>query len=173
MSTTQPHSASRSTPPSSRSGAVAVVALVLALVAVGLSTWTALRHNPTGAAEPTYTAAQQNDAKTAICSATEVVRKGVSLNTNLQGPGGEGDVTGALAVAANARLSLSDGGQYLLTRLEPATPTELADAVKQFANTLLDIGAAATAGVSNGDPAQAARLRTADTQNTAVTERCK
>jgi len=162
-----------STPPPNRSGAVAVVALVLAVVAVGLSAWTVLRHTSDGPAEPSYTAAQQNDAKTAICTAADLVRKGVSLNTNLQSPGGDGDVTGSLAVAANARVSLSDGGQYLRARLDPATPTELADAVRQFANTLLDIGAAATAGIPNSDPAQADRLRTADTQNAAVTERCK
>jgi hypothetical protein len=34
----------------------------------------------------------------------------------------------------NARISLYDGGQYLLARLDPATPPELADAVKKFAN---------------------------------------
>ncbi|GAB7070797.1 hypothetical protein [Mycolicibacterium hodleri] len=152
---------------------VPLVALVLSVIAVGVATWTALRPASTGPTEPTYTSAQQSDAKTAICSAADTVRRGVSLNTNLQGPGGEGDVVGSLAVAANARLSLSDGGQYLITRLDPATPTDLADAVKQFANTLLDIGAAATAGMPNSDPAQAARLRTADTQNNAVVDRCK
>ena len=170
MSTSQQ---SHTAPTPNRGGAVAVVALVLSLIAVGLATWTALRPTPSNSTEPTYTAAQQSDAKTAICAATDVVRKGISLNTNIQGPGGEGDVVGSLAVAANARLSLSDGGQYLITRLDPATPTELADAVKQFANTLLDIGAAATAGMPNSDPAQAARLKTADTQNNAIIEGCK
>ena len=173
MSTSERPPTQRATPAPNRSGVVAVIALVLSVVAVGLSAWAAFRPAPGGTSEPTYTTAQQSDAKTAICAATDVVRKGVSLNTNLQSPGGEGDVTGSLAVAANARLSLSDGGQYLITRLDPATPSELASAVRQFANTLLDIGAAATAGMPNSDPAQAARLRTADTQNTAVTERCK
>lgn len=151
---------------------VAVLAVVLSLIAVGLSAWAALRP-ARGADEVTYTSAQQNDAKTAICAAANLVRKGVSLNTNIQIPGGQEDVTGSLAVAANARVSLSDGGQYLIARLEPATPTELATAVKEFANTLMDIGAAATAGSPNTDPDQAARLRTADTQNTAVTDLCK
>ena len=152
---------------------IPIVALVLSVIAVGLAAWAVLRPASSGPAEPTYTAAQQNDAKTAICAATDLVRRGVSLNTNLQIPGGEADVTGSLAVAANARVSLSDGGQYLISRLDPATPTELAGAVKEFANTLLDIGAAATAGSPNTDPEQAARLRTADTQNNAVIERCK
>jgi len=164
MSTSEQPSAQRVIP---------IVALVLSVVAVALAAWAVLRPTPSGPAEPTYTAAQQSDAKTAICAATDLVRRGVSLNTNLQIPGGEADVTGSLAVAANARVSLSDGGQYLISRLDPATPADLAASVKEFANTLLDIGAAATAGSPNTDPEQAARLRTADTQNNAVIERCK
>jgi hypothetical protein len=156
-----------------RGGAVAIIALVLSLIAVGLSAWTAFRPAREGPDEATYTTAQQSDAKTAICGAADVVRKGVSLNTNLQSPGGEADVTGSLAVAANARLSLSNGGQYLIARLDPAVPKELADAVKEFATTLLDIGAASTAGSPNTDPDQAARLRSADSENAKVVELCK
>lgn len=100
------------------------------------------------------------------------MRKGVSLNTNLQPPGGPEDVTGSLAVAANARISLYDGGQYLLVRLDPATPPDLADAVKDFGKLLMDIGANAAAGAQN--PAgQAARLKEADAANTKVTDLCK
>ena len=156
-----------------RGGVVAVIALILSLIAVGLAAWTAFRPASAGSTEAAYTTAQRNEAKSAICSAADVVRKGVSLNTNLQSPGGEADVTGSLAVAANARLSLSDGGQYLIARLDPAVPDELAAAVRAFANTLLDIGAAATAGSPNTDPDQAARLRAADSQNTKVAELCK
>ncbi len=156
-----------------RGGAVAIVALILALIAVGLAAWAAFRPTPTTSAESTYTTAQQGAAKSTVCAAANVVRKGISLNTNLQSPGGNGDVTGSLAVAANARVSLSDGGQYLLARLDPATPTELAAAVRKFANTLLDIGAAATAGSPNTDPDQAARLRDADADNAKVIELCR
>jgi hypothetical protein len=151
-----------------------VIALVLSLIAVGLAAWAAFGPSRKAApAETAYTASQQGDAKSAICAAADVVRRGISLNTNLQSPGGEGDVTGSLAVAANARVSLSDGGHYLIARLDPATPTELADAVKKFANSLLDIGAAATAGSPNTDPDQAVRLRDADAENSKVTELCK
>lgn len=156
-----------------RGGVLAVIAVILSLVALGLSAWTALRPAHESPATSDYTAGQQNDAKTAVCAAADVVRRGISLNTNLQSPGGEGDVTGSLAVAANARLSLSDGGQYLIARLDPATPAAVADAVKKFANTLLDIGAAATAGSPNTDPDQAARLRAADAENAKVAELCK
>lgn len=160
-------------PPRSKNG-LAIVAVVLALVAVGLSAWAAFGPDRKSAGV-TYGPTQQSEAKTAVCAAAELVRKGVTLNTNLQSPGGggPGDVTGALAVAANARLSLSDGGSYLLARIDPATPTDVAGAVRKFANTLLDIGAAATAGMPNSDPEQAARLRAADTANTEITRLCK
>ena len=116
---------------------------------------------------------QRADAKQKICAATNLVRKGVSLNTNLQPPGGPEDVTGTLAVVANARISLYDGGQYLLARLDSATPPELSDAVKKLANLLMDIGAAATSGAQNTEPEQAARLKDVDATNATITEQCK
>ena len=76
-------------------------------------------------------------------------------------------------MAANARVSLYDGGQYLLARLDPLTPPDLADAVRKFANQLMDIGAASTAGAQNTDPDQFARLRDADVANATVVQLCK
>jgi hypothetical protein len=156
-----------------RVSAVSVVALIVALAALGLAGWATFRPARQPAAESSYSASQSADAKTATCAATELVRKGVSLNTNLQSPGGDADVTGSLAVAANARLSLSNGGQYLINRLDPATPKELATDVRDFANTLMDIGAASSAGALNTDPDQAARLSHADALNVKITEACK
>src|SRR4029077_9772 len=98
--------------------------------------------------------------------------KGVSRNACLQPPGGPEDMTGTLAVVANARVALYDGGQYLLARLDPATPPDLADAVKKFANLLMDIGAAATSGQQNSEPEQAMRLKEADVANGTITELC-
>jgi hypothetical protein len=65
-------------------------------------------------------------------------------------------------------ISVYDGGQYLLARLAPATPTDLADAVRGFANGLMDIGAAATAGAQNTDPEPAKRLSDADAASTRI-----
>jgi hypothetical protein len=149
---------------------LSVVTLIVAVAALALAAWAAFRPGPAG---PEYTAAEQSDAKAAVCAATDVVRKGISHNTTVPVPGGDGDVTGSLAVAANARLSLSEGGQYLASRLDPATPPELAESVRRFANTLMDIGAAAIAGEQNSDPAQAARLHDADATNVKITEACK
>jgi hypothetical protein len=160
---------------SSRGGRILlIVTLVVAVVALALSGWSLIRLAREGTADsPNYSGAQRADAKQKICAATDLVRKGVSLNTNLQPPGGPEDITGTLAVAANARISLYDGGQYLLARLDPATPLDLSDAVKKFANLLLDIGAGATAGMQNSHPEQAAKLKEADTLNGTITNLCK
>ena len=99
--------------------------------------------------------------------------RGVKLNTSIPVPGGPEDVVGTLAVGANARLSAYVGGLYLLDRLDAATPEELADGVRGFANLLTDIGATATAGASDSDPDQAARLKAADAANTKLGELCK
>lgn len=173
MTSTEPSARHHAGDSSRRGTAVAVIALVLALAALGLAAWAAFRPVQKSAAEESFSTTQQTDAKVAICKAADLVRRGISLNTNLPIPGGEADVTGSLAVAANARLSLSDGGFYLTQRLDPATPSELADAVKSFANTLMDIGAAATSGSPNTDPDQAARLRDADGENAKVADLCK
>jgi hypothetical protein len=150
------------------------ITLVVAVAAVVLSAWALYRQSQEGTPDsPNYSGAQRADAKTKVCAAADVVRKGVSLNTNLQPPGGPEDVTGTLAVAANARVSLYDGGQYLLARIDPATPPELADAAKKFANLLMDIGASATAGSQNSEPEQAARLKEADASNAAIMQLCK
>jgi hypothetical protein len=151
-----------------------IVTLVVAVLALALSGWLLIRITQQGTPDsPNYSGAQRADAKQKVCAATDLVRKGVSLNTNLQPPGGPEDITGTLAVAANARISLYDGGQYLLARLDPATPPDLSDAVKKFANLLLDIGAGATSGAQNSQPEQAARLKEADTLNHTITELCK
>jgi hypothetical protein len=153
--------------------ALSLITLLIAVVAIALAGWTLFRSMDSGSSEPSYSDTQRADAKVKICGAMDIVRRGVSLNTNLQPEGGPGDVTGSLAVAANARLALFNGGEYLLARLVPATPKDLSDAVRKFANTLLDIGAAATAGAQNSEPAQAARLKDADSANTTIMELCK
>lgn len=162
---------------SDRSRTIAIAALVLAILAVALGAYAALRttgsdsSNEPGAAG-SYDQAQQDEAKATICSAFDTVRDGVGLNTNASAPGGPEDLTGTLAVAANARLSLLGGGQYLLARLEPATPADFAEEVRVFADKLLDIGAAAVAGTQTTDPVQATRLKDAQEMSVSIAEKC-
>ena len=59
-----------------------------------------------------------------------------------------------------------------MARIDPATPKELAEAARGCANTLMDIGAAATAGAMDTDPDQVARLHSADEANIALGKLC-
>ncbi len=146
---------------------------MVALVAAGVAVWALLKEPPAPETASVFTGTSTDDPKGNICDAFDVVRNGVQINTNLTPPGGRDDVTGTMAVAANARLSLYDGGQYLLARLQPGTPQDLADAVRKFANNLMDIGARSTTGIPNSEPAQAARLKEVDSANTTIINLCK
>lgn len=147
-----------------------LVVAIIALTALGLAAWALLR--PASGSNPDYSDAQRTDAKSKTCAAFDVVRSGVKLNTSIAAPGGAEDLTGNLAVVANARLAAYAGGLYLSDRMNPATPTELANEVRGFASVLTDIGAAATAGAGDSDPDQAARLKDADAANTKIGELC-
>ena len=149
------------------SPAVAISALVTAVLALAVAVVALLRTLDTG---PEYTDQQRAEATARICEAFQTVRTGVATNTNIEAPD---DIAGALAAAANARVALLDGGQYLLARLDPATPGDLSGEVRRFAGQLMDIGAAATAGVPNDDPVQAARLQDAEAASTAISGRCR
>src|SRR5262245_8945048 len=74
---------------------------VIAMLGAALSGWLWYRQAHEGTVNtPNYTDAQRADAKQKICATMDLVREGVSLNTNLQPPGGPEDVTSTLAVAA-------------------------------------------------------------------------
>lgn len=148
------------------------ITLILAAAALALSGWALFRTFPDSATELRYTGEQQQQAEQRACAAADLVRRGVTLNTGEPGPVAPDDVAGTLAAAANARLALYDGGQYLLARLEPATPTELAEAVQRLAGGLTDLAAAATAGVPDSDPAQTARRADAEAADAEVRRLC-
>jgi hypothetical protein len=105
-----------------------------------------------------------------VCTAFNAVSQAVTGQThNDLGP----DPVAQAAVAGNARLALLGGGQYLLSRLDSATPSELADPVRSFANDLQDIGIYALAGVPNTDAVQAGRLTQADLTRKQIVDLCK
>lgn len=151
---------------------LSTLTLVVAVAALGVGLW-ALLSDSEESSEPAYTEEQSAEATTKTCEAFESVRRGVSINSNRAAPGGEEDVVGSLAVAANARLSLLGGGQYLLAVLDPATPEELQNQVREFGVTLMDIGAGSTAGVPTTDPAQSERMQRADEMSRSIAEACQ
>ena len=143
----------------------APVALVVAVVALALAIWGLFSESSN-----TPETALAGDPKTRVCTAFETVTKAVPLQTNNDlGPG----PVAQAAVAANARLALFGGGQYLLNSLDSATPEELADAVRSFATNLRDIGINALAGAKNSDPDQVIRMAQGDTTRLLIGDLCK
>lgn len=138
----------------------------IALLALGVAAWAIVLAWPQkkATAEPTA------ESKQKVCVAFDTVARAVQLQTHADlGP----DPVGQTAVAANARLSLIGGGEYLLSRLDDQTPPDLAEAVRLFANNLEDIGVNALAGVTNDDPQQTARLTAGEEGRNKVAELCK
>lgn len=144
---------------------VAPAALVIAMIAVGLAAW-ALVQSP---AEPAVDAQQSEAAKARVCDAFDIVLKAVSMQTNADLGA---DPVARQAVAANARLATLGGGEYLLSRLGPATPNDLADAVRTFANDIQDVGMNQLVGISNADPQVAALLGTAQDASERIARMC-
>lgn len=148
-------------------GVLALLALAVAVTALVFTLWRG--HAP---AEESYTGTQRADAKAQACANAALVRNAVMLNTNRALPENAGAV-GTVATAANARIALFNGGQYLLARLAPATPPELAASIRDFGNALMDVGAAAIAETPNTDPKQAQRLSKADELSKHIVDLCK
>ncbi len=125
--------------------AIAVIAVVLAVIG-----WFRPSTGP-----GKFSGQQADDAKAHICQVTGTVRQATSMNTNLTNPV-PGDPIGGLAIAANARLALYAGGDYLLQRLdaEPATPADLHKAVTELANTMQELGINYLAGAAADSPVQ-------------------
>ena len=131
---------------------MALLALIVALTAIGVAAWAMVMAWPKAA----DTSQSSAESKVKACAAFDTVGKAVQLQTHADlGP----DPIAQTAVASNARLSLIPGGEYLLSRLDDQTPPELAEAVRSFANNLDDTGMNALAGATNEDPQQEHRPR--------------
>ncbi|MGH7042836.1 MAG: hypothetical protein ACREFY_11975 [Acetobacteraceae bacterium] len=118
----------------------AFISLAIALVslAVGVVGWfRPAPHNnePPAPPKPTYTDQQVTDAKTSVCAAFGKIDHALGVADALRS--GASDSTAQLAVATSTRQVFEVGSRYLLTKLteEPATPPDLADAVRRLANS--------------------------------------
>lgn len=149
--------------------AIALIATVLAIV--GWFRPTAPSPPPTSVSPgPTYTEQQISDAKSHACAAFDLVNKGMTLETNGQL---SKDPAMELAQGANARLTTISSGWYLKARLEPATPVDLAGAVRHLSDVLLDLGANYLAGAKDDQPAQNALKNEGITAFEKVSDFCK
>lgn len=149
-------------------GWMAPAALIVALVATGISFWSAVESSDarTSAAE----VLSADEAKSKACSAFDIVQRAVNLQTNADlGP----ELVAREVVAANARLATIGGGQYLLHNLNAGAPAELGDAMRSFANDLLEVGMGQLAGLSSHSPDQAGRLAYLEALRPQIVELCR
>jgi hypothetical protein len=105
-----------------------------------------------------------------VCATYEKVHQAVLTNT---GRSGGTDPIALLGVAANARLALYDGGQYLLKALaeRPATPPELATAVRQLVDSYQQLAVNYMAEVSQSEIDSS--LHAGDQPNATIYDICK
>jgi hypothetical protein len=118
---------------------------------------------------PLYSSQQISDAKAKVCAAHDKVHHAVGLTSGRS----SNDPPLHLAIATSGRQALDVGGSYLLTTLaeQPATPPDLAAAVRKLANTFQELTVDYLAEVSDSelDPL----LRTSDQLTTNVEGLCK
>jgi len=151
------------------------VAWLVALTLVGgvaLVGWLrpAQDHKPTGS--PTYTDQQVANAKSNICTAFEKVQRGLSFaHSHVDSNGYTPDAGGA----ALTQVALDAGSRYLLTKLaeEPATPTDLATAVRNEANAEQEALIGYMAGLTVSAPELQSTLNASNEATATVRQLCK
>ena len=141
-----------------------LITLVIALagVAIGFVGW--FRPVPNHAqppAKPTYTDQQVAEAKAKVCAAFEKLDRALRVANAL--PSG----ADTLVTALNIRQVFDVGSRHLLATLteEPATPADLATAVRKQGSTLEEAVIDYQRGFSNSDP----EMRPVVEANTAAT----
>ncbi|MCV7166447.1 hypothetical protein H7I75_19980 [Mycobacterium stomatepiae] len=118
----------------------------------------------------TFSEQQIAAAKTKVCATYQKVHQAVLVNT---GRSGGTDQTAVLGLAANARIALYDGGDYLLRTLadEPATPSEVAAAVRRLANSYQELAIGYMAEASQSETESS--LHAGDEPNSTLSCICK
>lgn len=125
------------------------LAIALIALAVGVVGWfRPAPHNNQPPPKPAYTQQQIADAKAKVCAAVGKFDRAVSVGNAL--PRG----SDALVAAINSRQIFDVFSRHLLATLaeEPATPADLATAVREEASTLEEVVIAYQDGLSNSDP---------------------
>jgi hypothetical protein len=123
-------------------------------------------------AAPTYSAEQVANAKTSVCAAFEKVQHALDLANS---HAGSTDYATQLATAALTHEALDAGSRYLLSTLaeEPATPPDLATAVRNGANADQEALIGYLNGLPASDPAMQPSLNASDEATATVRRLCK
>ena len=101
--------------------------------------------------KPSYTAQQTAAAKAKVCTAFEQIDRALTVAQSFSG---SSEQTAVLAVATSTRQVLDIGNRYLLATLtqEPATPSDLAIAVRKQTNAFQQLLIGYLDGLHYGDP---------------------
>lgn len=151
--------------------------LLIALAAIGLALGAWFRplpsNKPTPApARPTFTEQQVTDAKASVCAAFQKTDHALDLSSARVGGN---DPTATLTVATSVRQVLDFSSRYLRARLaeEPATPPDLADAVRTLANSYQEATMDYLAGLTNSDSELQPSLHAGDEATLKIRGLCK
>jgi uncharacterized membrane protein YebE (DUF533 family) len=129
-------------------------------------------HKPPAA--PTYTDQQVANAKTNVCAAFEKVQQAESSarsHAHVDSNGYAAD----LGAAALTQVALDAGSRYLLTKLdeEPATPLDLATAVRNEANAVQEALIGYINGLTTSAPELQSTLSASDEATATALRLCK
>jgi hypothetical protein len=152
------------------------VMLLVTLVAVGASVilWFHSTRDTKAITTPTpaYGEQQVADAKSKVCSAFENVWNAEKVAGERNGGT---DPTATLAVATSIRQVLDFGSRYLMNQVnaEPATPADLAAAIRQLSDVYQQLTINYLDGLTNADPKLGPLLTALDKQTYTVQGLCK
>jgi hypothetical protein len=151
----------------------AALAIALVALAVGLVGWfRPAPHNNQPPPKPAYTQQQIADAKADVCTAFGKLDRAVDL---VQAQVGSNDHATQIGVAALTEILLDFGGRYLSTTLDekPATPSELAAAVRKKTSAYKEMLVNYLDGIHLSDPAMQPALTASDDATATIRRLCK
>jgi hypothetical protein len=151
---------------------VALATALIALVVAVVGWFRPAPHNNQPPPKPAYTDQQVTTAKANVCTAFRQVDHAVDL---VQAQVGSTDHATQVGVAALTEILLDFGNRYLSTTLdtEPATPPDLAAAVRTKANAFQQMLLNYLDGVQLSDPAMQPAVTASDKATEKLRRLCK
>lgn len=147
----------------------AALTVATAALAVGILGWFRPAPPPP-AQEPVFTEQQVEAAKERACAAFDLVKRSLIMQTEEE----HSDDTAKIdARAANARLAIASGANYLHLHLDSAAPQDIDSAIRKLSSVMMDLVENYMTGARDSDPEQSVRLEQAESLVRDITELCK
>jgi hypothetical protein len=156
--------------PPSRWPTFAALAIAVIALAVGVGGWfRPVPHNNQPPPKPTYTAQQTADAKAKVCGAFAKLDRAVGVLNAL--PGGSDEHVAAV----DTRQVFDVFSRYFLATLseEPATPADLAAAMREQASSLEEAVIDYQVGLTKSDPEMRSAVDTNSATANTIRQLCK